>query len=110
MSYSVAGIDIHKQILMVAVADVTASDGEFDWGRFGSTRSEWRRLISWLAERSVQEVVMESTAQYWRPVWLELEPHFRLHLAQAKSNRDREVESLILQTAGGWSVVSWQEN
>jgi hypothetical protein len=30
---------------------------------------------------------MESTAQYWRSVWLELEPHIRLHLAQAFSNR-----------------------
>ena len=31
---------------------------------------------------------MESTAQYWKPIWLELEPHFgRLHLAQAHSNR-----------------------
>ena len=30
---------------------------------------------------------MESTAQYWRSVWLELEPHMRLQLAQAFSNR-----------------------
>jgi transposase len=30
---------------------------------------------------------MESTAQYWRTVWLELEPYMRLHLAQAFSNR-----------------------
>jgi transposase len=30
---------------------------------------------------------MESTAQYWKPVWYELEPHLRLHLAQAFSNR-----------------------
>ena len=30
---------------------------------------------------------MESTAQYWRSVWLELEPCMRLHLAQAFSNR-----------------------
>ena len=33
------------------------------------------------------EVVMESTAQYWKPVWRELEPYMRLHLAQAFSNR-----------------------
>jgi transposase len=31
--------------------------------------------------------MMESTAQYWRPVWLELEPRICLHLAQAFSNR-----------------------
>jgi len=30
---------------------------------------------------------MESTAQYWKPVWLALEPRFRLHLAHAQSNR-----------------------
>jgi transposase len=30
---------------------------------------------------------MESTAQYWKPVWMELEPHMRLNLAQAQSNR-----------------------
>ncbi len=31
---------------------------------------------------------MESTAQYWKPVWLDLEPHFgKLHLAQADSNK-----------------------
>jgi transposase len=35
----------------------------------------------------VEEAVMESTAQYWRSVWLELEPHMRLQLAQAFSNR-----------------------
>jgi len=38
-------------------------------------------------QAEVTEVVMESTAQYWRPVWSELEPHFTLHLAHAQSNR-----------------------
>jgi hypothetical protein len=38
--------------------------------------------------RGVEEIVMESTAQYWKPVWLDLEPHFgKLHLAQADSNK-----------------------
>jgi len=30
---------------------------------------------------------MESTAQYWKPVWHELEGHCQLQLAQAQSNR-----------------------
>jgi transposase len=87
MSYAVAGIDVHKRVLMVAVADVTGTDGDFECRRFGSTVSELRHMIDWLRDRGVQDAVMESTAQYWKPVWLELEPHFRLHLAQAKSNR-----------------------
>src|SRR5438309_2079179 len=46
-----------------------------------------RPLSSWLREQEVKEAVMESTAQYWRSVWLELEPYMRLQLAQAFSNR-----------------------
>ncbi len=50
-------------------------------------RATWVRLSIWLREQGVEEAVMESTAQYWRSVWLELEPYLRLHLAQAFSNR-----------------------
>ena len=39
-------------------------------------------MRAWLMERGVQEVVMESTAQYWKPVWVDLEPQLRkLHQA-----------------------------
>ncbi len=70
------------------VEDAAGEALEFECRRFGATSSERRHLISWLQERGVTEVVMESTAQYWKPVWLDLEPHFpKLHLAQAQSNR-----------------------
>ena len=95
MSYRVAAIDIHKKVHMVVVAtmadeveDSAAAAVEFECRRFGAGASERNHLVAWLQERKVQEVVMESTAQYWRSVWLELEPHFpKLHLAQAQSNR-----------------------
>lgn len=87
MSFTIAGIDIHKRVLMVVVADASEPELEFEGRRFGTGAAELAHLAAWLAERGVQEVVMESTAQYWKPVWLELEAHFRLHLAQAQSNR-----------------------
>ncbi len=95
MAYRVAAIDIHKKVLMVVVAsgaemveDPSGEGLEFECRRFGTGNSERAHLLSWLGERDVLEVVMESTAQYWKPVWLELEPHFpKLHLAQAHSNR-----------------------
>jgi transposase len=40
-----------------------------------------------LAEQQVGVVVMESTAQYWKPVWMQLEGRFQLYFAQAQSNR-----------------------
>lgn len=95
MSYKIGAIDIHKSVLMVVVAtvadqveDATGEAIEFECRRFGTGASERNHLVSWLQANSIQEVVMESTAQYWKPVWLDLEPHFgKLHLAQAHSNR-----------------------
>lgn len=96
MAYKVAAIDVHKMVLMVVVAtgaeEVKDPDaGEaltFECKRFGATAEERMHLVAWLSERGVAEVVMESTAQYWKPVWLDLEPHVpKLHLAQAQSNR-----------------------
>jgi transposase len=87
-SYRVVSIDVHKSMLAVVVSDV-AREGEFQFERrkFGAVPSELRALSAWLKERDVQEAVMESTAQYWRPVWQELEGQFKLFLAQAYSNR-----------------------
>jgi hypothetical protein len=103
MPYPIAGIDVHKKMLAVVVADVEVDDEyRFERVKVGTSPSELRALADWLVERGVEEVVMESTAQYWRPVWEALELHWRpqrrnrngasplsgtLHLAQAQSNR-----------------------
>ena len=103
MPYRIAGIDVHKKILHVVFSDVEV-DGEYQFeGRlFGSSPDQLRSLAEWLLEQEVEEVVMESTAQYWRPVWQALERYWKpmrqkrqgagpmsgtLHLAQAQSNR-----------------------
>jgi transposase len=86
-SSKVAAIDVHKKGLVVIVVEVGAEELSHDGRRFGTTTDELAHLVAWLQGRGVQDVVLESTAQYWKPVWLELEPHFRLHLAQAQSNR-----------------------
>src|SRR5437867_8026598 len=105
MSYKIVGIDVHKKMLAVVVADVAVEgEYEFERWRFGSSPEELRRLSAWLSEQQVEEVVMESTAQYWQPVWGALGRYWKptrqkregagpmagpLHLAQAHSNRGR---------------------
>lgn len=102
MSYKIAGIDIHKRMVAVVIADV-ASEGEYQFERrkFGSGGEQLRLLTEWLVANEIEEVVMESTAQYWKPVWGALERDWQpvsrargagaksgsLLLAQAKSNR-----------------------
>jgi transposase len=103
MSYRIAGIDVHKQVLAVVIAEV-GMEGEYEFERrkFGTTPTQLRELAAWLVEQQVEEAVMESTAQYWKPVWAALEQDWqplrrfregagpmagKLHLAQAQSNR-----------------------
>ena len=105
MPYRIAGVDVHKRMLAVVVSDVEI-DGEYHFERrqLGSNPAQLRLLAAWLLEQQVEEVVMESTAQYWKPVWAALERYWKpigqkregaspmsgtLHLAQAQSNRAR---------------------
>jgi transposase len=80
---------IHNKSMLAVVIGDPAQEGEFQFQRckFGTVASELLRLSAWLTEQGVQEVVMESTAQYWKPVWQELEGQCELYLAQAHSNR-----------------------
>ncbi len=105
MSYRIAAIDVHKRMLAVVVSEVEMyGEYQFERRQFGTSPAQLRALGAWMLEQQVQEVVMESTAQYWKPVWGALERHWQpacqkregarptsggLHLAQAKSNRAR---------------------
>ena len=105
MPYQMAGVDVHKKKLAVVVADVEV-EGEYEFARrwFGSNPEQLRVLSEWFIEQQVDGVVMESTAQYWKPVWGALERYWKpmcqsrdgagrmsgtLHLTQALSNRGR---------------------
>lgn len=115
-SYRIAGIDVHKKMLAVVVTDVAApSDWEWERRTFGTLDSELRALAGWLTEREVCEAVMESTAQYWMPVWRALEGQCELHLAHAQSNRApqgrkrdfADAERLVRRYVAGELILSF---
>jgi len=81
----VAGIDVHKAMLAVVVARREQNEPEYLARKFGAGRWQLQELIDWLLQLGVQRVAMESTAQYWKPVWYALEPYFQLILAQPRS-------------------------
>lgn len=76
----IAGIDVHKKMLAVVVRTEREGQTTYEKRKFGTTQKELQHLVAWLQHHQVREAVMESTAQYWRPVWYALEPHFPLHL------------------------------
>ncbi len=82
-----SGIDVHKKMLAVVVRKPVKDQTEYVNRKFGTTRIEIAHLAAWLQQQGVNEVVMESTAQYWRPVWYGLEAHFQLHLTHPLKTR-----------------------
>lgn len=44
-------------------------DGSHDVEHFGTTTPELQRMLTWLKERNVESVAMESTSVFWVPVW-----------------------------------------
>ena len=131
MTYRIAGIDVHKRMLAVVVADVAVdSDYQFERRTFGTAPEQLRQLAAWFVAAGVDEVVMESTAQYWRPVWDLLEQQWAptrhsqpgaaptagtLHLAQAQSNRGPlgrkkdfpDAERLVRRLVAGELILSF---
>jgi hypothetical protein len=116
MAYRVAAIDVHKKMLAVVVAG--EGECQFERRKFGTTADQLELLTQWLAQQEVEEVVMESTAEYWKPVWGTLEEHWKpqrqqregatkmsgvLHLCQAKSNRGRRGRKSDSATPSVWS-------
>ena len=91
--------------MAVVVSDVEIeSELQFERRMFGNNPEQLRSLAAWLLEQEAEEVVVESTAQYWKPVWGTLDRYWKpicekregarrksgtLHLAQALSNRGR---------------------
>ena len=74
MPFRIASIDVHKKVLAVVVADVGSAEGlKFERRKWSATPEQLRILAEWFLEQQVEEVVMESTAQYWKPVWEILE-------------------------------------
>jgi transposase len=79
-----AGLDVHKRTV---VASILISDGgkpHKATQTFGTTTAELLKLSDWLNEHQVTHVAMESTGEYWKPVYNILEDNFELLLVNAQ--------------------------
>ncbi len=68
------GIDVHKMKVIACVLLQDAGRGPCSEIReFGTVTRELLRLADWLRQLGVEQIAMESTGAYWRPVWNILE-------------------------------------
>ena len=85
MHERVAGLDVHKKTVVATRMHIGA-DERLDWETqtFGTTTPDLLVLHDWLAEWSCTHVAMESTGDYWKPVFNLLEDDFEVLLVNAQ--------------------------
>lgn len=80
----VAGLDVHKKTVVAAVI-VVQSDSSWHQEKraFGTMTADLLTLSDWLMGHGVEQVAMESTGEYWKPVYNILEENFEVLLVNA---------------------------
>jgi len=80
-----AGLDVHKKIVVAAVIVPDQQGGLLKETRtFGTMTVDLLALSDWLLSYGVTHVAMESTGEYWKPVYNILENNFELLLINAQ--------------------------
>lgn len=80
-----AGLDVHK--LTVVACRLTRDEHDHKVKAietFGTTTAELLRLSDWLTAGECSHVAMESTGEFWKPIWNLLEGNFELLLVNAQ--------------------------
>src|SRR4051794_39969307 len=64
-----AGLDVHKDTVVVCVRHMTSGTVKREVRTFKTTTTDLLALSEWLASEGCTHVVMEATGVYWKPVW-----------------------------------------
>jgi transposase len=80
-----AGLDVHKKTVVAAII-VQGERGELrkEVRTFGTMTSDLLALSDWLMDCEVSHIAMESTGEYWKPVFNILENNFEVLLVNAQ--------------------------
>jgi transposase len=80
-----AGLDVHKVTVVACRLRLDhAGHKQKESATFGTTTAELLRLSDWLTAGQCTHVAMESTGEFWKPVWNILEGNFELLLVNAQ--------------------------
>lgn len=80
-----AGLDVHKKTVTACrMTPGKADEAISDTRTFSTMTRELLELSDWLAAGGVTHVVMESTGEYWKPIYNILEGRFEVILANSR--------------------------
>src|SRR5947209_20488571 len=78
------GLDINKASVTACVLVMEGAKRHKTVRRFGTATAQIQELADWLDGFGVQQVAMEATGVYWKPIWNLLEDRFELLLVNAQ--------------------------
>lgn len=74
-----AGIDVHKKTVVVCCLSVVPNGKpKRETRTYGTTTRELLSLCDWLSSEDITQVAMESTGEYWKPVYNLLESSYNV--------------------------------
>lgn len=80
-----AGLDVHKKTVVAAIIVPAAKGGlDQETRTFGTMTADLLALSDWLMAHEISHVAMESTGEYWKPVYNILETNFEVLLVNAQ--------------------------
>jgi transposase len=79
-----AGLDVHKQKVVVCVRKLTGGVVRQEVRTFRTETNALLDMADWLTEEGVTHIAMESTGVYWKPIWNLYEGIFELLLVNAE--------------------------
>lgn len=80
-----AGLDIHKKTVVACrLRTLPSGQKQQETRTFSTMTVELLALLDWLQEWGCTHVVMESTGEYWKPVYNLLEGHLQVWLVNAR--------------------------
>lgn len=80
-----AGLDVHKKSVTACIL-LTAANGQVTQHKnsFGTTTEEIFKLLDWLKHYEVSDAAMESTGEFWKPIYNLLEGQIQMALVNAQ--------------------------
>lgn len=80
-----AGLDVHKKTVVACCITLSArGKKQVDIRTFATTTVGLLALSDWLTSQQISHVAMESTGEFWKPVYNLLEGNFELLVANAR--------------------------
>jgi transposase len=100
-----AGIDVGKKFILVCTLCGPSNEApQVEVRTYGTTNHALQTLERWLFELGCLHVVMESTGDYWKPIFNILEERMTVVLANPAHIKNTLVAKQMCKTASGWRI------